>query len=179
MKKSMENNQNEVMGQVDSLQGVDASEMDGKYLTFFTDNQLFGVPICDVVQIVGMQEITEIPEFPSYAKGIINLRGSIIPVIDVRLRFGKATRAYDERTCIIVTDINEVAVGFIVDEVDAVTDIDEDDISQPPQISGAAANSYLTGIAKQEGRVVLLLSPVKILTEETMSILSASTVEGE
>lgn len=63
------------------------SEMDGKYLTFYTDHQLFGIPITDVIQIVGMQTITEIPEFPGYAKGIMNLRGSIIPLIDVRLRF--------------------------------------------------------------------------------------------
>ncbi|MEG1686356.1 MAG: chemotaxis protein CheW [Angelakisella sp.] len=151
-----------------------SSEMDGKYLTFFTENQLFGVPIADVVQIVGMQEITEVPEFPGYAKGIINLRGSIIPVIDVRLRFGKAEKAYDERTCIIVTLIHDTAVGFIVDAVDAVTDIDNDNISEPPKMSGDYSSSYLTGIAKHEGKVVLLMDTQRLLSDEVVSSLTTT-----
>ena len=154
------------------------SEMDGKYLTFYTDGQLFGVPIADVVQIVGMQGITEIPEFPAYAKGIINLRGIIIPVIDVRLRFNMAERAYDERTCIIVTMIHEVAIGFIVDEVDAVTDIDDENISAPPKVAGDAQSTYLTGIAKHESKVVLLLSTSRLLSEETMDIITSTNVGG-
>lgn len=154
------------LAQLESL-----SEMDGKYLTFFTEKQLFGVPISDVVQIVGMQEITEVPEFPSYAKGIINLRGSIIPVIDVRLRFGKQEKEYDERTCIIVTMIHESSVGFIVDAVDAVTDIDDGNISPPPRVAGEYTSSYLTGIAKHEGKVVLLMDTQKLLSNEILSTL--------
>ena len=149
-----------------------ASEMDGKYLTFITDNQLFGVPIADVVQIVGIQKITEIPEFPSYAKGIINLRGSIIPLIDVRLRFGKQECEYNERTCIIVTLINDAAIGFIVDEVDAVTSIGSENISSPPKISNDQTNTFLTGVAKVENKVVLLISTTKLLSEDTVSILT-------
>lgn len=157
----------------DNLQGINASlsEMDGKYLTFYTDNQLFGVPIADVVQIVGMQDITEIPEFPSFAKGIINLRGSIIPVIDIRLRFNKAEKEYDERTCIIVTLINDVMIGFIVDAVDAVTDIENENICPPPHVSGTESSLYLTGIAKHEGRVVLLMDTAKILSTEDILAL--------
>lgn len=149
-----------------------ATEMEGKFLTFWTDSQLFGVPISDVVQIVGMQDITQIPEFPDYAKGIINLRGSIIPVIDVRLRFRKAEAAYNERTCIIVTDIGGNNIGFIVDEVDEVTEISDDMVSPPPKMAGAVSDSYLTGIGKQETRVVLLLDTARLLSEETVLLLS-------
>ncbi|MEG2053896.1 MAG: chemotaxis protein CheW [Oscillospiraceae bacterium] len=149
------------------------SEMDGKYLTFFTETQLFGMPIADVVQIVGMQEITRMPDFPAYAKGVINLRGSIIPVIDVRLRFGKEEKEYDERTCIIVTSINGTEVGFIVDSVDAVTEIEAADISEPPKISTDSTNNYLTGIAKHEGKVILILDSAKILSDKIIERLAA------
>lgn len=154
------------------------SEMDGKYLTFYTEQQLFGVPIADVVQIVGIQEITEVPEFPSYAKGIINLRGTIIPVIDVRLRFGKEEREYDERTCIIVTLIQDsYVVGFIVDAVDAVTNIDDENISEPPKVAGDYSGSYLTGIARHEGRVVLLMDTQRLLSDEMVNSLAMAVAE--
>lgn len=156
-----------------TLQGTEISqktitEMDGKYLTFFTEAQLFGVPIADVVQIVGMQDITQVPDFPGYAKGIINLRGSIIPVIDIRLRLGKEEKAYDERTCIIVTQIKDSMIGFIVDAVDAVTNIDESNIAPPPRVSGEYVNAYLTGVAKHEGKVVLLMNTARILSDDVM-----------
>lgn len=153
---------------------LNASEMDGKYLTFFTENQLFGVPIADVVQIVGIQTITEVPEFPSYAKGVINLRGSIIPVIDVRLRLGKKEKEYDERTCIIVTLIKDNAMGFIVDAVDSVTDISDENISAPPKISDDQTSTYLTGIAKHNDKVVLLMNTSKMLSDNVIELLSTS-----
>lgn len=149
----------------DVINATDTSEMDGKYLTFWTDEQLFGVPIAHVVQIVGIQTITEVPEFPSYAKGIINMRGDIIPVIDARLRLGKQETEYNERTCIIVTNINENLVGFIVDEVDAVMAIAEELISPPPQISGGT-DSFLTGIGKLEDKVVLLMDTRRLVGAE-------------
>lgn len=171
----MDNQKTAATGSLAQLESL--SEMDGKYLTYFTENQLYGVPISDVVQIVGMQEITEVPEFPPYAKGIINLRGSIIPVIDVRLRFGKQEKEYDERTCIIVTMIRDSSVGFIVDAVDAVTDIDDDNISPPPRVAGEYTSSYLTGVAKHEGKVVLLMDTQKLLSSEILSTLLTGVVE--
>ncbi|HEX3037509.1 MAG TPA: chemotaxis protein CheW [Oscillospiraceae bacterium] len=151
---------------------TNVSQMSGKYLTFWTDHQLFGVPISDVVQIIGIQEITPIPELPNYAKGVIDLRGSIIPVIDVRIRFGKEETKYDERTCIIVTNIENAHIGFIVDAVDEVTNIDDDAISPPPKVSHDSTNAYLTGISKVENRVVLLLDTGKILTESEFEQVS-------
>lgn len=154
-----------------AIEETDTSEMEGKYLTFWTDNQLFGVPIAHVVQIVGMQTVTEIPEYPSYAKGVINLRGAIIPLIDVRLRIGKPETAYNERTCIIVTDINDHDVGFIVDGVDAVIYIDNSLIEPPPQFSGGA-DGYITGIGKLDNRVVLLMDTRKIVGAEDLILFT-------
>lgn len=155
-----------------TIEQTDISEMKGKYLTFWTDNQLFGVPIAYVVQIVGMQTVTEIPEYPSYAKGVINLRGGIIPLIDVRLRIGKPETTYNERTCIIVTDINDNDVGFIVDGVDAVIYIDDSLIEPPPQFSGGV-DGYITGIGKLENQVVLLMDTRKIVGAEDLILLTS------
>lgn len=153
---------------------TDNSELDGKYLTFWTDGQLFGIPIINVVQIIQMQEITEIPDFPSYAKGIINLRGAMIPLIDIRLRLGKMPTDYNERTCIIVTNIQSLQVGLIVDEVNEVTDVAEESVSPPPRMSGGDYTSrYLTGIANQGGTVVLLISPDRILSDDMISDLQS------
>lgn len=154
-----------------AVAGADTSEMDGKYLTYWIDKQLFGVPIAHVVQIVGMQQVTEVPEFPYYAKGIINLRGSIIPLIDIRLRLGKQEAEYNERTCVIVTDINERSVGFIVDEVDSVISIPENLISPPPQLSGGT-EGYITGVGKLEDKVTLLMDTRKLVGADELDILT-------
>lgn len=149
----------------------DNDEMKGKYLTFWTDGQLFGVPIKDVVQIVGMQKITEIPEYPFYAKGIINLRGTIVPLIDMRLRLSKPEQEYNDRTCIIVTNIHDKYFGFIVDSVEEVTDISDDLITPPPKISGDSVNKYLTGVAKLEDKLVLTIDTAKVLGEDEFEAL--------
>jgi len=151
---------------------LSTAEMQGKYLTFWTDNQLFGVPIADVVQIVGIQQITTIPDFPSYAKGIINLRGAIIPVIDIRLRFHKPEVPYTERTCIIVTQIRQHAAGLIVDAVDEVTDIEDGMISVPPRMGAREPQAvYLTGIGQLDQKIVLLLDVGKIVSEQEFETL--------
>ena len=162
-----------------NLENIDGNEstneMSGKFLTFFTESQLFGVPISDVVQIVGMQKITEIPEFPYYAKGIINLRGEIIPVMDMRLRLGKMEATYDERTCIIVTSINQHYVGLIVDQVDEVTQISDEQISPPPTIA-STNSSYLVGIGKLTDKVVLLMNTGKLLGNEELDWIDTSNL---
>lgn len=144
----------------------------GKYLTFWTDNQLYGVPIADVVQIVGIQEITPIPEYPHYAKGIINLRGIVIPIIDIRLRFGKEEAEYNDHTCIIVANIKDNDIGFVVDEVDEVADIGEEGISKPPHMVGDITRGHLTGIVSMEGRTVLLLDTQKVIGDEEIGLLA-------
>lgn len=151
-----------------------------RYLTFLTDHQLFGLPITEIVQITQMQEIIPLPEQSHYVKGIINLRGQIIPVIDVRLRFGKQEAVVTERTCIIIAHVQGSDFGLIVDEVDEVANIPTEQISAPPKIGTDSnqVNAYLTGIAQlktnesQKGRVALLLHAGKILGEAELASLS-------
>nr|WP_300092996.1 chemotaxis protein CheW [Sedimentibacter sp.] len=151
---------------------LDEDTLKNKYLTFYTEHQLFGIPIADVVQIVGVQEITRVPEFPDYAKGVINLRGTIIPIIDVRLRLKKEEKKYDERTCIIVTSINGSYIGFIVDSVDEVAKISEANISNPPKMGSDYVSTYITGIAKLENKIVLLMNLKKMLNEKEIEMIT-------
>jgi len=154
------------------FENLSEDTLKNKFLTFFIENQLFGISISDVVQIVGIQEITEVPEFPEYAKGVINLRGIIIPIIDVRLRLKKEEAPYNERTCIIVTNINESYIGFIVDSVNEVTEIYEENISVTPRMSTDYVNTYITGIAKIESKIVLIMDIKKMLNEKELEFIT-------
>jgi purine-binding chemotaxis protein CheW len=147
------------------------AELEGKYLTFYSDMQVFGIPISKVVEIVSLQEITSVPEYPRYIKGIINLRSRIISVIDMRLRLNRAEIPYDEKTCIIIIDISGKHVGFIVDEVKEVLDIAYSDISEREQLTPASGNDYLIGFAKTDESVILILDPDKILNETDFAYL--------
>lgn len=143
-----------------------------KYLTFILDDQFYAIPIANVIEIIAMQETTKMPDFPDYVKGVINLRGTIIPLIDVRLRFHKPEREYDARTSVIVVSVNDVQVGFIVDMVDEVKDIDNSDIADPPKMSGDMQNRYIIGIGKVEGKIVLLLDSNKVLNEKEIESIA-------
>ncbi|NPV91013.1 MAG: purine-binding chemotaxis protein CheW [Firmicutes bacterium] len=141
-----------------------------RYLTFSLGSELYGIEIRCVTEIVGIQPITEVPELPGYIRGIINLRGKIIPVLDVRMRFKKPFREYNDRTCIIVIDTEEVSVGLIVDSVAEVLTIPEGDIVPPPDL-GDSGNRYIKGIGKVGGEVKLLLDCHKLLNEEEAQCL--------
>jgi len=144
----------------------------GRFLTFTIEDNIYGLPIRFVTEIIGVQEATKVPETPDYVKGIINLRGRIIPLVDVRLKFGKEEIPYTERTCIIVIDVNLVAVGLIVDKVDDVLTLEDHQIALPP--SGGSLgfeNRYIEGIGKVEGMVLLLLDAEKLLRVEEMELI--------
>lgn len=142
-----------------------------KYLTFLIDNQFYGFQINDVKEIIEMQEITPVPEFPDYAKGIINLRGLLIPVIDVRMRFCKNEAEYNERTCIIILNIRGTDVGYIVDTVDEVMDIDSENISAVPKLSDVSTRKFIEGVGKTPNKIVMLLSAKKMLNDEEVKNL--------
>ncbi len=125
-----------------------------------------------VTEIIGIQSITEVPELPVYIKGIINLRGKIIPVMDVRLRFGKPEHEYDERTCVIVIDIKDVSIGLIVDRVSEVLNIAESEIVPPPQLDKDYRHKYIKGIGKVDKDVKLLLNCEKLLNDEDIDDLN-------
>ena len=150
----------------------------GRYLTFTIEENVYGLPIRFVTEIIGVQSATKVPETPDYVKGIINLRGRIIPLVDVRLKFGKEEIPYTERTCIIVIDVNSVAVGLIVDKVDDVLTLEDHQIALPP--SGGSLgfeNRYIESIGKVEDMVLLLLDAEKLLRTEEMELIE-SIAEG-
>ena len=144
----------------------------GRYLIFSIGEESYGIEIQYVTEIIGIQAITEVPELPYYVKGIINLRGKIIPVMDVRLRFKKSEIEYTDRTCIIVVDIKEMSVGLIVDSVSEVVTINESDISELPQMGAGSQNRYVKNIGKIGSEVRLLLDCEKLLTDEDFESLN-------
>jgi purine-binding chemotaxis protein CheW len=136
------------------------------YLTFLIGDDVFGIGISYVKEIIGIQPITAIPEFPEHIKGVINLRGMIVPVMDVRLRFRRQAKEYDARTCIIVVDIQGVSIGLIVDRVAEVIAIPEREIAEPPEINHREA-SYIKGFGKVGNEIKLLLDVSVLLGDET------------
>lgn len=143
----------------------------GRFLTFSLGEEVFGIEIKYVTEIIGMQSITKVPEVPDYIKGIINLRGKIIPVIDVRLKFGKEAIEYNDRTCIVVIDIEEISVGLIVDNVEEVLTIDDEAIAPPPANKTGFENRFMKGIGKVGGKVQLLLDCERLLKNEEIEII--------
>lgn len=143
----------------------------GKYLTFYIEDDCYGIPIRYVTEIIGVQPITEVPELPEYIRGIINLRGKIIPIMDVRLRFKKPFLEYNDRTCVIIVEMNDIDMGLVVDRVAEVLYIPDEDIAPPPEVS-KSHNRYIQGIGKVGDEVKLILDCNKILTDEEIEQLS-------
>jgi purine-binding chemotaxis protein CheW len=142
-----------------------------KYLTFRIASEDYGIAIANVTEIIGIQNITEIPEMADYIKGVINLRGKVIPVMDVRLRFKLPPREYDERTCIVVVEIDGTSVGLVVDTVNEVADIPEEQVEPAPK-SKRKGGSYIQGIGKIGQEVKILLDINRILYEDELETIS-------
>lgn len=123
-------------------------EMENMYLNFNVGNEIYGIEIRYVIQIIGMQEITEMPEMPPSMKGFISLRGNVIPVVSMRSRFGKAECTYSDRTCIVVVQVGKKEIGLIVDAIQETITIDPDSISSPPATGESVNNSYIMGVAR-------------------------------
>jgi purine-binding chemotaxis protein CheW len=138
---------------------------DDLYLTFSIGDEVYGIGVNSVREIIGIQPIAVVPEFPEHIKGVINLRGKIIPVMDVRLRFKKPEQPYEARTCIIVVDISGAPMGLIVDEVAEVVTIPESEVAAPPRISRREVG-YVRGFGKAEGGIKRLLDIEAFLNED-------------
>lgn len=136
-----------------------------KYLTFKVDEESYGIGIGIVTEIIGIQPITQVPELPEYIRGIINLRGKIIPVMDVRMRFKRPIREYSDRTCVIVIEVRDMSVGLIVDSVSDVLNIPEEEVVPPPEIQ-RNSNKYVNAIGKVGKSIVLLLDCNRLLKDE-------------
>jgi purine-binding chemotaxis protein CheW len=149
----------------------------GKYLTFMLADESYGIPILKVKEIIGMMKITEMPEMPPYIKGVINLRDHIIPIIDLRLKFGLPAAARTERTCIIVieaTGHGTGTLGIIVDGVSEVATIKEEQVEPPPSFAADVDTRYILGMAKVDGDVKILLEIDKVLTAPELTALTAA-----
>lgn len=153
------------------ITGQEEDTQKDKFLTFILGKESYGIEIKNVTEIIGIPPITEVPELPDYICGVVNLRGKIIPVIDVRLRFKKQFREYNERTCIIVVNIRNASIGLIVDSVSEVIGIQEEDIVSPPDINKGFSNKYIKGIAKVENEVKLLLDCNELLSKDEFESL--------
>ena len=156
-------------------QTLDISEdtQKGKFLTFMVGKEEYAIEIKYVTEIIGgIQAITEVPEVPNYIRGIINLRGKIIPVMDVNIRFKKEPKPYGDRTCITVIDIDDLSVGLIVDNVAEVLSINDENIVPPPDIKAGFHNRYIKGIGKVGSTVKLILDCNLLLGEEDLESLS-------
>ena len=152
-----------------------------KYVTFKSGSEYFGIKIEYVNEIIVYQEITEIPETEDYIKGLINLRGKIIPVVDARIRFRQEPFKYNDRTCIIVLNVKNLVVGLIVEKIAEVVEITEGNIVPNPKIGKAdkSQNKYVYGIGRVGDKVKLLLDPEKLLNDEDTALLEQITDEKE
>ena len=137
------------------------STADQKLLTFSLGEEGYGVSILKVKEIIGMLEITPVPRTPDFIKGVLNLRGKIIPVMDLRIKFGMDEKDYNERTCILVVELNiqgnERLLGVVVDTVSEVINVSDDEIEPPPQYGAKVEHSFILGIGKIKDRVVIIL----------------------
>lgn len=144
----------------------------GKFLTFLLGKEVYAVEIRYVIEIIGIQPITEVPELPSYVKGIINLRGKIIPVMDVRLRFRKEPREYNDRTCIIVVEVEDILLGLIVDNISEVISIPDEETVPPPEMNKGVESKYIKGIGKVGNNVKLILDCEKLMKDRDVEAIS-------
>ena len=155
---------------------------EGKYLTFSLAEEEYGIGILKIKEIIGMMPVTTVPRTPEYVKGVINLRGKVIPIIDLRLRFGMESIDYSERTCIIVVEIDgqtgTVQVGVVVDAVSEVLNVDTKDIEDTPQFGRSLDTEYILGMAKMEGGVKILLDVDQVLTGEESEAIRKVNAKG-
>ena len=150
-----------------------------KYLTFIVDNEIYGLEILKVREIVAMLHISKVPLVPNYVKGVINLRGKVIPVIDIRLKFKMEDINYDEHTTIIIVDVDEISVGFIVDETSEVVKIKQENLMPPPKFGTTIDTSFLKSMAKTEDNITMIVDLEKLFSSDEIQSLSMHNQEEE
>ena len=151
----------------------------GKFLTFFLAGEEYGIEILKVHEIIGLLPITRVPRTPGFIRGVINLRGKVIPVVDLRLKFGMESVAHTDETCIIVVQAQGAEMGIVVDKVSEVRDIAAQDIEDTPSFGTDVKTDYILGIGKSEGKVKILLDIDRVLSTQDVVALHAASVEGE
>ncbi len=152
-----------------------AAEKEGKYLTFSLSNEEYGIGILKIKEIIGMMPITSVPRTPTFVRGVINLRGKVIPVIDLRIRFCMEEKEYNDRTCIVVVEIEshgiQMVIGIVVDSVSEVLNIKSEEIEETPEFGTTLDTDYILGMATMEGGVKILLDIDAVLSSEELTHL--------
>jgi purine-binding chemotaxis protein CheW len=166
-----------VVAAAENMPGATTDTRAGKYLVFKLGRGEFGIRVLKVREIMGVQDITAVPQTPAHIKGVINLRGKVIPVVDLRLKFGLPEAEYTQRTCIIVVhvqgDANSTLMGIVVDGVAEVLNLAAGDIEDTPDFGHGVATPYLLGMAKIKGKVKILLEINQVLTSQELDGLDA------
>ncbi len=150
----------------------------GKFLTFFLANEEYGIEILKVQEIIGMMAITPVPRTPRFIRGVINLRGKVIPVVDLRLKFDMESKEQTEETCIIVVQTAGIQIGCVVDKVSEVLDIKAEEIEDAPTFGADVNTEYILGIGKSQGKVKLLLDIDKVLSQREMHAAQVAAIDG-
>ncbi len=144
-----------------------------RFLTFQIGDEEFGIEIDCIIEVIGMQKITDVPDMPDFVKGVINLRGQVIPVVDVRMRFAMEPLEYNDRTCILVVNVNDTSIGLVVDTVCDVLHIPEDRIEPPPKIKQRSRGRFIQGMGKIGEEVKIILNIRKLLYDDELEKIEA------
>jgi purine-binding chemotaxis protein CheW len=156
------------MAEMQKRQDIDLLQL----VTFSIGDEEFGVDILKVQEIIRTMEITKVPRAPMFVEGVINLRGKVIPIIDLRKRFGLETKSHDKNTRIIVIEINNMIVGFVVDSVSEVLRIPASTVEPPPPVVAGLESEYISGVGKLEDRLLILLDLNRLLSREEKDVLT-------
>ena len=164
--------------QRDSAADQSVAEGGGKFLTFFLRGEEYGLEILKVQEIIGIMPVTPVPRMQAFICGVINLRGKVIPIVDLRLKFGMELAPHTEETCIIVVQAQGLQIGIVVDKVSEVLDIAPADVEDPPSFGTDVNTDYILGIGKSEGRIKLLLDIDRVLAGDDLATLTDIRTEG-
>lgn len=158
--------------------GAQTTAKAGKYLTFQLGKEIYGIEILKVQEIIGMMPVTHVPKTPEFVRGVINLRGKVIPVIELRRKFGLEGREDTERTCIVVVQVawaaGTVTMGLLVDEVSEVLNVTGDQIEPPPSFGAAVDTDFILGMGKVGQKVVMLLDVDRVLAADEVATVAAA-----
>ena len=150
---------------------TEKSTLEGKFLTFILGSEVYGIEILKVREIIGLMDITTVPQTPDYMKGVINLRGKVIPVIDLRLKFSMQEEEHTQETCVIVVEVNNTSIGIIVDSVSEVSEIGGGEIEDAPGFGQGIDTSFIMGLGKVKDKIIILLDIDAVLSSEELEMV--------
>ncbi len=162
-------------GEVREQRDLDIETADNQFVTFYINDELYGIPVLQVQEIIGMTKITSVPNSLPYMKGVIDLRGEVVPVIDMRNKFGMPETEYSSFTVIIIVEVGDRLVGMVVDSVSDVLNIPVKDMREMPQLSSKVQRDFIDGIGQCGSDLVIILNAERILTTEELNRIDNDT----